>query len=953
MTAQQSRDVISFGPFSLVAGERLLTRDGVPVELGARSLDALIALVSRPNQTISKRDLLAQVWPDSVVDESSLRFHIASLRNALGDGQNGARYISTIAGRGYCFVAPVSRSNEVQAASSVIPASVLHPALPNRLTRMVGRVEETRQIADQLIASRFVSIVGAGGVGKTTVAVAVAHDLIDSFSGAVAFIDLSSLTDPNLIAPTVASMLGLTTDDAARSLIAFLRDKRMLLVLDTCEHLIEAVAALTSRIFVAGLQMHLLVTSRESLRVEGEHVYRLDPLACAPEDPALTAAVTQTYPATQLFLERAAASGSRLIFTDAEAALVASICRKLDGVALAIELAAGRVESYGLQRTATLLDQRLTLQWPGQRTAPPRQKTLQATLDWSFELLSDLERAVLRRLAVFAGQFTLEAALAIVAGPSIAQALVFGAIDSLVSKSIVAVRPIGAMMRYRLLEATRTYVLEMRCDVVEFAELAVRHANYCRRWLDQTMVEWPTLSNAAERALRVADLADVRAALERCFGADGDTRVGIALAASATRVFWLMSMYGECQRWADLASKALDETTRGTAEEMHIQAALGMSQIFTPAAPEVAGSERSDVVYEALNRSLAIAKALNDVQQQSQLLVPLHLVYTRNREFKTALDYTTGGVEIAEALGDTNAIAIARTLKGIALHFTGELEAARMELEAAQRLDTGAPWATPIFLATGHQIWADIALSRTLWLQGHPAQATDWALRTIQRAAALDESLNLALHWCSSVFLWSGDLGRSKQHVDWFVSNTETSSMGPNRTIGQGMRAALAIQRGDAHEGVESLQRCLEQLHPGTYELHTELHMWLIEGFTVIGRYTEAIRLADDSIGRTETNGDFCYLPELLRLKGKALVSAPGARVDEAQDYLRRSLELSRQQGATGWELRAAVDLTALWADEGRTEEAQALLHPVLDRFPESDDTADLKVARRLLASLN
>jgi tetratricopeptide (TPR) repeat protein len=238
---------------------------------------------------------------------------------------------------------------------------------------------------------------------------------------------------------------------------------------------------------------------------------------------------------------------------------------------------------------------------------------------------------------------------------------------------------------------------------------------------------------------------------------------------------------------------------------------------------------------------------------------------------QTALNYTTDGVEIAEVLGDTTAIAIARTLKGIALHFTGELEAARIELEAAQRLDTGAQWSNPIFLASGHQIWADIALSRTLWLQGHPAQAIDRAVRTIERAAALDESLNLALHWCSSVFLWSGDLERSKQHVDWFVSNTETFSMGPNRTIGQGMRAALAIERGDAQEGVESLQRCLEQLHPGTYELHTELHMWLIEGFTAIGRYTEAIRLADDSIGRTETNGDSCFMPELLRLKGKRL----------------------------------------------------------------------------------
>jgi DNA-binding winged helix-turn-helix (wHTH) protein len=280
-----AKDVISFGPFSLIASERVLTKEGTPVGLGARALDTLIALVSSPNEVLGKRDLLARVWPDVIVDEGSLRFHIASLRKALGDGEEGSRYIATIAGRGYCFVAPISRSSEPdEAPSAAVRASLGNLALPNRLTRMIGRVDETREIAARLADSRFVTIVGAGGVGKTTVAVAVAHDLIEAFGGAVTFIDLSALTDSALVAPTIASMLGVSTDDAASSLIAYLRDKRVLLVLDTCEHLIDAVAALTSRIFFAGLQVHLLITSRESLRVEGEHIYRLEPLACPPED---------------------------------------------------------------------------------------------------------------------------------------------------------------------------------------------------------------------------------------------------------------------------------------------------------------------------------------------------------------------------------------------------------------------------------------------------------------------------------------------------------------------------------------------------------------------------------------------------------------------------------------------------------------------------------------------
>jgi predicted ATPase len=216
---------------------------------------------------------------------------------------------------------------------------------------MVGRTDDVRAVTARLRTARFVTILGAGGVGKTTVAVAVGHDLIGAFSGAVIFVDLGELSDPNLVATTLASMLGLSvpTDDATSGLIAYLRNRRIFLILDTCEHLIEAVAALASRIFAAARQVNILATSREALRVEGEHIYRLDPLACPPDDSKLTAALVQMFPATQLFMERAAASGARLDFGDPEAAIVVSICRKLGGVALAIELwgAARIIETPG------------------------------------------------------------------------------------------------------------------------------------------------------------------------------------------------------------------------------------------------------------------------------------------------------------------------------------------------------------------------------------------------------------------------------------------------------------------------------------------------------------------------------------------------------------------------------------------------------------------------------
>jgi predicted ATPase/DNA-binding winged helix-turn-helix (wHTH) protein len=554
--AMQTDDVLSFGPFRLVVSERLLIRQGVPVALGARALDILVALVSRPNEVVAKKELLARVWPDVTVEESSLRFQIAGLRRALGDGKDGARYIATLAGRGYCFVASIARTGRQDTIDPAVVGRFPHANLPSRLTRMVGRNDDVLRVSTHLTASRFVSIVGAGGVGKTTVAVAVGHHLIEAFAGAALFVDLGMLSDPKLVATAIASMLGLSvqSSDPTPTLMAYLRDKRVLLILDTCEHLIEVVAAIASQVYLAAPQVHILATSREALQVEGEHVYKLDSLACPPDDPEITAAFARTFPALQLFVERAAASGTRLDLTDADTAIVVSICRKLDGVALAIELAARRVEAYGLQQTAALLDQRLTLLWLGPRTAPPRQRTLHATLDWSYGLLSEWERVVLCRLAVFVGHFTLDAALAVVTSANVDRALVFGAIDSLVAKSMVAARPIGAMMRYRLLDTTRAYALEIAVDEVERADLAARHAAYYRQWLEHTGTEWPDLFTGAERAPHFAALNNVRAALDWCFRADGNVEIGVGLAAAAAPVFLAMSLLPECHRWSERAA---------------------------------------------------------------------------------------------------------------------------------------------------------------------------------------------------------------------------------------------------------------------------------------------------------------------------------------------------------------------------------------------------------------
>lgn len=942
-----SRDILSFGPFSLDPGSRLLLKEGDAVVLGARTFDTLVALVSQPNVPISKNDLMARVWPDVTVEEGSLRFHIATLRKALGDGRDGARYITTLAGRGYCFVAPISRSHERGDEHAAAPASFSHANLPSRLGRMVGRDDDIARLAAQLPTARFVSIVGSGGVGKTTVAVAVGHSLMEAFNGAVLFVDLGMLSDPGLVTTAVASMLGLSvrSDDATPSLIAYLRDKRILVILDTCEHLIAAVAELASQIFAAAPNVHILATSREALQVDDEHVYRLEPLACPPDDAGLTAASVRNFPAMQLFVERAVASGARMELSDEDAALVGSICRKLDGVALAIELAARRVESYGLQQTAALLDRKLTLLWAGPRTATPRQKTLQATLDWSYGLLSDLERLVLRRLAVFVGHFTLDAALDVVSNTALDQSAVLAAMDSLVAKSMVATRPLGAMVRYRLLDTTRAYALEIDIDQVDLANLAIRHAAYYRRWLEQYGREWSNLSTGRERSAHFAALSNVRAALEWCFGPHGNAGEGVRLAAAATPVFLAMSLLPECQRWSERAILALDESTRDGPEDMHLQTCFGISTMHMQGHSEAASA--------ALDRSLAIAEASGDVVNRVAVLGMMTMFHSRSGDFKTALHYAELSRAAASATENQAAAALSHSILGRSLHFVGDLRGAHAELEAA--LQQWRSQRNAGYLGLDWKNWTCICISWTLWQKGRPTQAVDRIREAVADARRRHNptSLAISLSWAVLIFLWSGDLGSAEAHADQLIAHAESHSLGPYIAVGHSYKGALAIRRGEAKLGVEVLEGGLAKLRAARFEvLSREFALSLVQGLAALGRFDEALALVDETIGLVERHGDHSNMPEALRVKGGVLLQMPQPRADDAEACLAQSLELSRRRGARSWELRTTVDLAELSIARGRRKEARALLQPLLHQFTEGRETADIQAAEHLLAAL-
>ena len=554
----QGTKSISFGPFRFTPSRRSLERDGVPVPLGGRAHDILAVLLERHQQVVTKRELFARVWPNINVDESSLRVQIRTLRKALGDGESSDRYLANVTGRGYCFVAPLT---DVQPASPPAPEaalSALSAELPRRIARVIGREADLEAIANQLTAQRFVSIVGSGGVGKTTVAAAIVRQISPEFEGNVVFLDLGMLNDPTLVVGALATAVGVAvvSGDPVSALQRAVKEKRALLLLDGCEHVAEVAAALCEAVFAQCPNVHILTTSREPLRAASERVYRLGPLACPPGNPNLSATEILQFPAIQLFVERLG-GGPASTPSDVDLSAIAIICRRLDGIPLALELAAGGVESYGLKGITGLLGSLLALYLPGKRAAIPRQKTLHATLDWSYALLSKFEQTVLRQLSIFADAFSLDDVAPIVARPDETDTQeLFEGVAELISKSWIIVEIHEHGIRYRLLDTTRTYLRQLLIENEESGPAAERHAQHCSNVLERI---------GARQQARLdydAHLANTRDALNWCFSSHGDRELGVRLAAAAASFFLEGSLLSEFRSWMEKSVTVLGQETQ-------------------------------------------------------------------------------------------------------------------------------------------------------------------------------------------------------------------------------------------------------------------------------------------------------------------------------------------------------------------------------------------------------
>jgi predicted ATPase/DNA-binding winged helix-turn-helix (wHTH) protein len=948
----------SFGPFRLFPAARKLERDGIPFPLNNRALDVLIVLVEQAGQIVGHRELIARVWRDLVVDSGSLRTQITGLRKALGDGEGSARYIATVPGRGYCFVAPVGRQDLSHRAETAPPSSsgagLQAFALPPVLGRMVGRDELTRAIAADLIAHRFLTIVGPGGIGKTTVAVAVAHAMLQEFPQAVCFVNLGSLSDPAHVASTVASTLGLTiqTEDALPSLKASLQGTRMLLVLDNCEHVIAASAALAEQIFREAPGVHILATSREALRVDGEYTCLLPPLECPPPDAGLHADEAQTFPAVKLFMECVAAGGSKFELSDETAPIVAGICARLDGNALAIEFAAGRVGAYGIEGLASLLESRFGLDWRGRRTALVRHQTLHATLDWSHDLLSESEQVVLRRLSVFVGPFTLEAAQAVASGQGLDDDGVVICVGGLVAKSLLSAVMIGdRVMRYRLLETTRAYAFEKLEQSGELGATAQRHARYFSLLLDSGS-SGGIDPHHDDRALALGEhLGNVRAALDWCFGdrdagaprsgAVRNAHLGIDLAAAAAPVLLQLLLLTECHKWSTKALSLLDEPARGSRKEMVLQETLAIASMWTR------GNGRD--VRAAIDRGLEIAHHLGEARHRLRMMVGLHIFLTRAGDYRSSLAVAQELNAAARKTADVSYTVMADWMRGSSRHFIGDQRAAQRHFEKG--FGRGGPHNLPLF-GLDYRVRALATHARVLWLTGLPDRAMAVARETIDEAARSGRSLDVcfSLLYTNAIFLWCGDWGAAERALEKLMQQTNWHALQSFHATGLAFKGELLVHHGDANQGTALLRTAVKAMNAEGNVLHAmRAACALAEGLVQCGQLDEALAVTADAISPIQADDDALDLPELLRIQADVLLMISSANQSRAEDCLMRSLDCARRQHASAWELRTATSLARLRASQGRHQEARQVLHDVYRTFTEGFETRDLKAADELL----
>ena len=698
-----------FERFVLEPGERRLLANGRTVHLGPHAFDLLVALIERAGHLVSKDELLAHVWGTVIVEENTLQAHVSALRKVLGSDA-----ITTIPGRGYRFVLDVTG----EAAATGRPPLPRHN-LPQALSTFIGREREIAEVMQWLGGTRLLTLSGAGGCGKSRLALQVAAGMLDHYRDGVWFVGLASLEDPSLVVPTLAKALGLVEQsgkDLMETVADWLVPRESLLLLDNAEHLLPACVRITDALLRRCAGLTLLVTSRERLGIDGELIYRVPSLSVTG-GPGATGEDVLASEAARLFIDRARLQRPGFDVPAKQAEALASVCRRLDGIALAIELAAPRVRVMSVEELCLRLDDRFGLLTEGSRTALPRHRTLRALIDWSHELLTEPEKAMLRRASVFAGGWTLEAAESVCMGGDVQRTEVLDLLGSLTDKNLVMAETRGKETRFGQLETVRHYARDRLRESGEEDTVRARHVEFFLAMAGRLLDASQSDSDLQAKLLRLDQEHDnVRSALAWCETGPARAVDGLALAGQLHWFWRIRGHYVEGRNWIGRLLAVASGAACGDAHAsaFHADGALACLQ-----------GEYGEA--EVRHReALSLWRRLGSLRGVVRSLISLGIIANSRGELSAARGLYEDALSMAREIGDARNVSMALHCLGRVAHEEGDYVAAQSLLEecvSASR-DIGA-WRVAVALSelgAVRHAQGELVAARTLLLEALEGQ---------------------------------------------------------------------------------------------------------------------------------------------------------------------------------------------------------------------------------------
>jgi predicted ATPase/DNA-binding winged helix-turn-helix (wHTH) protein len=918
---------IAFGSYRFLPRKRILLRGNDEVRLGSRAIDILGILLERAGEIVSSAEIMSRVWKDTRVEGATLKVHIGLLRKALGELGGRSEFIENVAGRGYRFLAPVQRLVDRTANADEDRAD----GAASRANRVIGRQNALEELATLLAKERLVTISGAAGIGKTTIARVIA-DRSRKTGLPTHFIDLAPLSGVASVVSALASILDLPARRHRRSEIAtFLSDQHALLVFDNCEHVLSEVSQLADELLARAPNIRILATSRERLQMLGEHVYHLGALDLPRPADSLSARVAVTYSAIELFVDRASSVVDTFELSDGNVRTVVEICRRVDGIPLVIELAAGQVAMFGLTEIARGLNNSLETLALEKRTPISRHRTLGEALDWSYRLLSPLERAVLRRLSIFPGKFDHSAAVAVCSEGEVGSAAILASVASLVRKSLIIVD--GDDGRLRLPETARAHAGAKLRESSEFRQVAKLHATYCCNLFVDAEYNWEERAPDEWHAKYGIHIDDVRSALTWAFSDAGEGALGIELAASSA-VLWLqLSLLDEYISLSERGLAASPENVGSKRHQLQLVAALGYALLHAKG-PTLQSAQ-------AFEKTLALSNELGISDHRARASWGICAQKIVSGDYSGALARIEA---FLESSGDSESLAsrlVSERMKAAALHLRGDSPSGRRLLEEvlAQPTKSTRRGIDSAFYVD-NRVAATAYLSGALWIEGFPGRAIQAAEESVDEALSIGHMPSLcqtlSIAACSTLLL-AGDNERASTLTDLLLTKSREHHLEYWNLWGKSYATVLAHRSGSA-VGLRDVPY-----------LRMETN-WA-------GPLREVIATVCPSIcdprlfSEAEQQSGWCR-PELLRGRGELLRSQPSAdakRSAEAAFLL--SQKLACESGALSWEIRTAISLAKLWMASRRLD-AKNVIEDVLGRFVDPYPTTDMFTARRLYEEL-